>query len=62
MDKRAALKAAVAVVALLIRILILAGLVFLVLRAFDGRIWAVVVLVVILVGVVGYGFYDTFKD
>lgn len=37
MDKSAALKAAVAVVAILIRILI-------------------------LVGVVGYGFYDTFKD
>ena len=55
MDKRAALKAAVAVVA----VLILSGLAYL---AFDGRIWADVVLAVIVVGVVGYGFYDTFKE
>lgn len=51
MDKRAALKAAAAVVS----ILILSGLVYL---AFDGRIWALVVLAVILVGVC----YNVFKD
>lgn len=55
MDKRAALKAA----AVMIAILILSGLAYL---AFDGRIWADVVLTIIFVGVVGYGFYDTFKD
>lgn len=55
MDKRAALKTA----AVMAAILILSGLAYL---AFDGRIWADVVLAVILVGVVGYGFYDTFKD
>lgn len=55
MDKRAALKAA----AVMVAILILFGLVYL---AFDGRIWADVVLVVILVYIFGYGFYDFFKD
>lgn len=59
MDKRAALKAAAAVVAFLIPILILAGLAAL---AFDGRIWADVVLTVIFVGILGYGFYKAFKD
>lgn len=59
MDKRAALKAAVAVVAVLIPILILAGLAAL---AAAGRIWADVVLTVIFVGVFGYGFYKAFKD
>lgn len=59
MDKRAALKAAVAVVAFLIPILILAGLVYL---AFHGRIWADVVLAVIFAGLAGYGFYDVLKD
>lgn len=60
MDKRAALKAAAAVVvAFLIPILILAGLVYL---AFDGRTWADVVLAVIFVGAFGCGFYDAFKD
>lgn len=55
MDKRAALKAAATMVA----ILILSGLVYL---AFDGRIWAIVVLAVIFVYVIGCGFYDTFKE
>ena len=55
MDKRAALKAAAAVVT----ILLLFGLVYL---AFDGRVWAIVVLAVIFVYVIGCGFYDTFKD
>ncbi len=59
MDKRAALKAAVAVVAVLIPILILAVLAAL---AAAGRIWADVVLTVIFVGVFGYGFYKAFKD
>lgn len=55
MDKRAALKAAAAMAAILI-ISVLFGL------AVNGWLWAGVVLVVILVGVFGYGFYDTFKD
>lgn len=55
MDKRAALKAA----AVMVAFLILSGLVYL---AFDGRIWAIVVLAVIFVYVIGCGFYDTFKE
>ena len=56
MDKRAALKAAAATAALLI-VSVLAGL------AFAGRrLWACVVLAVILVGVFGYGYYNIFKD
>lgn len=55
MDKRAALKTA----AVMVAILIISGLAYL---AFDGRIWADVVLAVIFVGVFGCGFYDTFKD
>lgn len=55
MDKRETLKAA----AVMAAIIILSGLAYL---AFDGRIWADIVLAVILVGWVGYGFYCVFKD
>jgi len=55
MDKRAALKAA----AVMVAFLIIVGLVYL---AFDGRIWADVVLAVILVGVSFHCCYNIFKD
>lgn len=54
MDKRAALKAA----AVMAAIIIISGLVYF---AFDGRILAKVVIAAILFVWVGYGFYDTFK-
>lgn len=55
MDKRAALKAAAAMVAFLI-------IFYLFYLACYGRIWADVALAVIGFGLAGYGFYDLFKD